>query len=109
MNNSLELKPHKKGKQDEIEFIYNLKKEVYQKYVEKIYGKWNEENQKQLFSKFMEENANHIKLIYIEGERIGFYNGKKKDDNTFDIGNICIKTEYQNKGIGTTVLKKNSV
>lgn len=37
---------------------------------------------------------------------VGFYNGKNKDDNTFEIGNICIKPEYQNKGIGTAILKE---
>ena len=36
----------------------------------------------------------------------GFYNGKDKDSNTFEIGNICVKPEYQNKGIGTAVLKE---
>ena len=35
----------------------------------------------------------------------GFYNGKDKYNNTFEIGNICIKPEYQNKGIGTKILK----
>lgn len=36
----------------------------------------------------------------------GFYNGKVKDNNNFEIGNICVKPEYQNKGIGTAVLKE---
>ena len=36
----------------------------------------------------------------------GFYNGKEIENNTFEIGNICIKPEYQNKGIGTAVLKE---
>ena len=45
---NLELKPYKNGKQDEIKFIYNLKKEVYHKYIEEIYGEWNEENQRKL-------------------------------------------------------------
>ena len=35
----------------------------------------------------------------------GFYNGKEIENNTFEIGNICIKPEYQNKGIGTALLK----
>ena len=34
----------------------------------------------------------------LKGEIVGFYNGREKDDNTFEIGNICIKPEYQNKG-----------
>ncbi|MCI8759995.1 MAG: GNAT family N-acetyltransferase [Clostridia bacterium] len=36
----------------------------------------------------------------------GFYNGKDKGNNTFEIGNICVKPEYQNKGIRTAVLKE---
>ena len=36
----------------------------------------------------------------------GFYNGKVKDNNNFEIGNICVKPEYQNKGIGKAVLKE---
>lgn len=103
---NLELKPYKNGDQEEIKFIYDLKKEVYMKYVERNYGEWNEENQKKLFERFMKENSKNIELIYLKDELVGFYNGKDKDNNTFEIGNICVKTEYQNKGIGTAVLKE---
>lgn len=103
---NLELKPYKNGKQDEIKFIYNLKKEVYHKYIEEIYGEWNEENQNKLFNKFMKENSKNIKLIYLNDKLVGFYNGKNKDDNTFEITNICVMPEYQNNGIGTAVLKE---
>lgn len=76
------------------------------KYVDSIYGEWNEENQKKLFERFMKENSKNIELIYLKDELVGFYNGKDKDNNTFEIGNICVKPEYQNKGIGTAVLKE---
>lgn len=102
----LELKPYKNGNQEEIKFIYDLKKEVYMKYVDRLYGEWNEENQKKLFERFMKENSKNIELIYIKDELVGFYNGKDKDNNIFEIGNICVKPEYQNKGIGTAVLKE---
>ena len=36
----------------------------------------------------------------------GFYNGKEIENNTFEIGNICVKPEHQNKGIGTAILKE---
>lgn len=101
---NLELKPYKNG--SEIHFIYDLKKEVYKEYVEKTYGEWNEENQQKLFARFMKENSKNIELIYLKDELVGFYNGKNKDNNTFEIGNICVKPEYQNKGIGTAVLKE---
>lgn len=103
---NLELRPYKNGNQEEIKFIYNLKKEVYKSQIKKLYGEWNEENQKKLFDKFMKENSKNIELMHLKGESIGFYNGKNKDDNTFEIGNICVKPEYQNKGIGTAVLKE---
>lgn len=103
---NLELKPYKNGNQEEIQFIYELKKEVYQKYVEKYFKEWNEESQKKLFERFMKENLKNIELIYLKDKPVGFYNGKNKDDNTFEIGNICIKPEYQNKGIGTAILKE---
>lgn len=103
---NLELKSYKNGKQNEIQFIYNLKKEVYKSYVEKYFKEWNEENQRKLFNKFMKENSKNIQLIYLKDELVGFYNGKDKEDNTFEIGNICIKPEYQNKGIGTAILKE---
>ena len=48
----------------------------------------------------------NIELIYLNDKLVGFYNGKNKDDNTFEIANICIMPEYQNNGIGTAVLKE---
>ncbi len=103
---NLELKEYKNGNQEQIGFIYDLKKEVYQKYVENIYGEWNEETQKKLFSKFMKENSKNIELIYLKDDLVGFYNGNDKDNKTYEIGNICVKPEYQNKGIGTAVLNE---
>ncbi len=67
---NLELKPYKNGNKEQINFIYNLKKEVYQKYVKTIYGEWNEEIQKKLFDKFMKENSKNIELIYIKDELV---------------------------------------
>ncbi|MCI8384314.1 MAG: GNAT family N-acetyltransferase [Clostridia bacterium] len=103
---NLELKPYKNRNSNERHFIYDLKKEVYKKYVEKIYGEWNEENQQKLFARFMKENSKNIELIYLKDELIGFYNGKEKDNHIFEIENICVKPEYQNRGIGTSVLKE---
>ena len=102
----LELKPYKNGNASEIHFIYDLKKEVYKEYVEKTYGEWNEKNQQKLFARFIKENSKNIEVIYLKDELVGFYNGKNKDESTFEIGNICVKPEYQNKGIGTAILKE---
>ena len=36
---------------------------------------------------------------------IGFYNGNIIETGNYEIGNICIIPEYQNKGIGTKIIK----
>ena len=74
---NLELKPYKNGNQEQIKFIYDLKKKVYQKYVEEIYGEWNEEIQKKLFDKFMKENSKNIELIYLKDELVRILQWKR--------------------------------
>ncbi len=54
----------------------------------------------------MKENSKNIELIYLKDDLVGFYNGNDKDDKTYEIGNVCVKPEYQNKGIGTAVLNE---
>lgn len=87
------------------EFVYQVKKNAYKKYVEKIWGSWNEEEQRELYEKFI----NHVQvdtwIIQLNGTDIGFFNGETLEDGSYEIGNICIVPEYQGKGIGTQVLK----
>ena len=92
----------KRNSQEEINFIYALKKECYKKYVEE----WNEEIQKKLFEKYIKENGKHIKIITLKGEKIGFFDGKILEDNTFRIDNIFIIKEYQNKGIDEAISRE---
>ena len=89
----------------DYQFIYDVKKEVYQKYVESNWGEWNEEKQQNFFVEFMRLYQQDIKIIVCDGVDIGFYHCKDIDKDTFEIVNICIKNEFQGKGIGTKILK----
>ncbi len=75
---NLDLRLHKNGNKDEIQYIYNLKKEVYKEYIEKIYGEWNEENQQKLFSRFMKENSKNLELIYLKDELVRLLQWKRQ-------------------------------
>jgi len=88
----------------DYDFIYNLKKNAYMKYVDEIWG-WNEENQKEYFKKFIDTYKNNIYIIQINGIDIGFYNDEILKNGDYEVGNICIIPEYQGKGIGTKILK----
>lgn len=87
------------------EFIYQVKKEAYKKYVEECFGTWNEETQRKLFDSFIDNVKDDTWIIQLNGVDIGFYNGETLEDGSYEISNICIIPEYQRKGIGTQVLK----
>ena len=87
------------------EFVYQVKKEAYKKYVEECWGPWNEDDQRKYYEKFIETVKDDAWIIQLNGKDIGFYNGLDIDIDNYEIGNICIIPEYQGKGIGTAVLK----
>lgn len=87
------------------EFVYQTKKQAYKKYVEENWGEWDEQVQRDLFDKFINNVSNDVWIIQLNGKNIGFYNGQELEDGSYEIENICIIPEYQDKGIGTQVLK----
>ncbi len=97
---NLDFRPLKRENKEEIEFIYNIKK---QKYAEENKQELNEEIQTKLFERYIKENAKNIKVIMLKEEKIGFFDGKILENNTFRIDNIFILKEYQNKGIETAI------
>lgn len=96
----------------DYEFVYEVKKNAYKKYVEQCWGKWDGTDQRDRFKEFIKKNSDRIYIIMIDNKRIGFYQGQIVNDKTYYIENICIIPEYQGKGIGTdlikTILEKHS-
>ena len=90
--------------ENDFDFVYQVKKDAYKKYVEICFGNWDEEQQKKYFKRFIETYKEGAFIISFDGKDIGFYNGCMTDDK-YEIGNICIIPEYQNRGIGTDILK----
>lgn len=52
----------------------------------------NEEIQTKLFERYIKGNAKNIKIITVKEERVGFFDGKILEDNTFKID----KTKWRN-------------
>ena len=89
---------------NDYEFIYNLKKEVYMDYIIKYFKEYNDEVQREMFNKRINDIKDNTYIIYYKGIRVGFYTIKEYTDY-IEIENICILKEYQGLGIGTKVLK----
>ena len=97
---NLDFRPLKRENKEEINFIYNIKKE---KYKEENKKELDKEILNKLLERYIKENAKNIKVIMLKEEKIGFFDGKILEDNTFRIDNIFILKEYQNKGIETAI------
>ncbi len=90
----------------DYEFVYEVKKNAYKKYVEWCWGTWNEEDQRKYFEKFITTVKDNAFIIMNGYKKIGFYNGEILENGNYEIGNICITPEYQGKGIGTKILQE---
>lgn len=102
MNTSFKLVPYKDS---DYEFIFNTKKTCYKKYVEENFGEWNDKFQYEMLDKFLNESKKYLKIIVVDGNQAGFTNGRIIDKYNYEQGNICILPEYQNRGIGSSILK----
>ena len=95
---------YKKYNNNDYEFIYNLKKDVYKDYVIKYYGEYNDIVQRDMFNKRINDIKDNTYIIYYKGIKVGFYTVKEYERYR-EIENICILKDYQGLGIGTKVLK----
>lgn len=100
---NLDFRPLKREKKEEIEFIYNIKKNNY---TEDNKQELNEEIQTKLFARYIKENVKNINIITIKEEKIGFFDGKILEDNTLKIDNIVIIKEYRYREIEEAILNE---
>jgi ribosomal protein S18 acetylase RimI-like enzyme len=104
MKNANEHKPQVSFRQivsDDFDFLWRLHNAALKVYVEKTWG-WDEERQRELFA----ENFNAIngELIVVDDADAGYLWTIEKETETLLVS-IRLLPEYQNKGIGTKVIK----
>ena len=95
----------RKYNNEDYEFVYEVKKISYIKYVIEYWGNWDEKLQRNYFDDFIGQERETSYIIQYRDKNIGFYNGKLVDSETYEIGNICIMSDSQCNGIGTMILK----
>ncbi|MBQ7307514.1 MAG: GNAT family N-acetyltransferase [Clostridia bacterium] len=66
---------------------------------------WVEEEQILFFDKYITDRKDFVLIITIDGQDVGFFDEKKEKD-FYEIVNICIEKSWQNKGIGSQILKQ---
>lgn len=89
---------------EDFDFLFELKRQNFKWYVDKIWG-WREEEQKERLRQDLEKHLSHKKIIKIDNKPIGVYAVHRTADGDLFINEISILKEYQKKGIGRNILE----
>ena len=90
---------------EDFDFLFNLKKENFKYYVDKIWG-WKDDNQKQRLKQDLNEHLEHKRIILMNNKMIGVYAVHTTENGDLFINEISILKDYQNQGIGSNILKQ---
>lgn len=88
---------------DDFDFLYELKKQNFKKYVDNIWG-WNDSDQIKRMRIDLDEHLSHKRIIILDGRQIGVLATHITDNGDLFINEINLLKEYQGKGIGTKLL-----
>ena len=90
---------------EDFNFLFNLKKENFKWYVDKIWD-WKDDDQKERLKQDLKEHLNHKRIILVDDNPVGIYAVHTTQDGDLFINEISILKEYQNKGIGKKILEE---
>lgn len=94
-----------KYKDEYFKILYEMKKDNFKWYVEKLYG-WDEEKQIKFHKDFIKEHRKDINVIKLNDEIIGIFTNYVNENNESVISLFYIDKKYQRKSIGTEILKE---
>lgn len=90
---------------DDFDFLFELKKENFKWYVDKIWG-WNDDDQRERLKQDLEEHLAHKRIISVDSKKVGVYAVHITENGDLFINEISILKEYQHKGIGRKILEE---
>lgn len=88
---------------DDIDFIFELKKLCLKWYIEIVYG-WNDEIQYNKTRNELNRNIDDMKIICVDDMAVGITTFSEEAD-CYCVGLTMIHPDYQNKGIGSAVIR----
>ena len=88
---------------DDFDFIFDLKKKNFKKYIEE-YFEWNEEERKEMYYNTLKNYLGEYNIIVIKNKDVGIFAVDESYKGESYISEISLNKEYQNKGIGTDIM-----
>ena len=90
---------------EDFGFLFDLKKQNFKWYVDKICG-WEDKEQKQRLKQDLNKYLEDKRIILINNEMAGIYVVHTTENGDLFINEISLLKEYQNKGIGRKILEE---
>lgn len=94
----------RKYQDEDYEFVYEIKKLCYQKYVEEYYGGWDDDVQRKMFADLMVKDAKRSYIIMVDNKMVGFFSDGEDNEEGYHPNNLCLLPECRGKGIGSDIL-----
>jgi ribosomal protein S18 acetylase RimI-like enzyme len=91
----------KMATQEDYDFMYNVNKTNMEDHVINTWGNWNEDYQKDFFSRYFQ--TIEFQIIVLNDKNVGIV-AFSRNETSIIIDEIQILPEYQSKGIGTLIL-----
>lgn len=82
-------------------WLWSLKRETMRTYVEQTWGKWDDDWQAERFRQNF--RPDHVQVIVLDGHDAGLLHVVRSPEE-IRLVNIQISPEFQNRGLGTTVM-----
>ena len=84
------------AKLEDFDFMFELKKQNFKWYVDKIWG-WKDDDQKQRLQQDLDEHLEQKKIIMFGNKEIGIYATHMTENGDFFINEISLIKDYQIK------------
>ena len=94
----------RKCREDDIDFIYELREAGFKWYLKNIIG-WDNNKQRDIIRKEMDEHIQDMKIIRYKGQDAGLFTFYLDDKEDGFIDMLCVAPEYRNLGIGSEILE----
>lgn len=95
---------YKRAVNSDIEQLYQLCKQLIDAYenVECI----DYERVLSWVRKKLEDSIDEYTSVYADGKKAGYYHFYRNEDGEYELGDLYVFPEFQNRGIGTAIIEK---
>ncbi|WP_329000329.1 GNAT family N-acetyltransferase [Kribbella sp. NBC_00709] len=88
------------------EFLYDLHRRTLGAAIEATWGPWDDDEQRRYHHDWFTKTVGTVEIVLVGGQPAGMIQAALEDVATFYVSRIEIAPEVQDRGVGTTLLRR---